>query len=193
MKEFKTSLDSFIGGWYIDEKICDGLIDFYNANIHKTFQGAIVKNNKAYIDNNKKERTQLPIDYMYNEGAISNYREQLQICLEKYIERYKEVKDLDRFNIVTDYNIQHYKLNQGFKVWHHERNTLSDSSRVLVFMTYLNNSDGGTNFKYQNLTTPCQKGLTLIWPTDWTHTHRGQVSKTQEKYIATGWYNYIQA
>lgn len=193
MKEFKISLDSFIGGWYIDEKICDGLIDFYNANIHKTFQGAIVKNNKAYIDNDKKECTQLPIDYMYNEGVISHYREQLQICLEKYIERYKEIKDLDRFNIVTDYNIQHYKSNQGFKVWHHERNANSNSNRVLVFMTYLNNSDGGTNFKYQNLTTPCEKGLTLIWPPDWTHTHRGQVSKTQEKYIATGWYNYVQA
>ena len=25
MKEFKTSLDSFIGGWYIDEKICDDI------------------------------------------------------------------------------------------------------------------------------------------------------------------------
>ena len=25
-------------------------------------------------------------------------------------------------------------------------------------------------FKYQNLTTPAKKGLTLIWPVYWTHT-----------------------
>jgi len=32
---------------------------------------------------------------------------------------------------------------------------------------------------------------TVIWPADFTHTHRGIVSKTQEKYIATGWYNLV--
>ena len=46
------------------------------------------------------------------------------------------------------------------------------------------------NFKYQKLTTPAEKGLTLIWPTDFTHTHRGQISDTHEKYIITGWFGY---
>ena len=36
-------------------------------------------------------------------------------------------------------------------------------------MTYLNDvPDGGTHFKYQELTAPAKKGLTLIWPTDFT-------------------------
>ena len=57
-------------------------------------------------------------------------------------------------------------------------------------MTYLNNvPDGGTEFLYQKITTPAKKGLTLIWPSDWTHTHRGQISNEHEKYIATGWYS----
>lgn len=193
MKEFKTSLDSFIGGWYIDEKICDDLIDYYNLNKKKTKKGSIIRNNKSLIDTDKKDCTQISIDYMYNSDVIAKYRKQLQICLENYVERYSEVKDLDKFNVLTNYNIQHYKPNQGFKIWHHERNTSINANRVLVFMTYLNNTDGGTEFKYQKLTTPCKKGLTLIWPTDWTHTHRGQISKKQEKYIVTGWYDYIQA
>ena len=58
-------------------------------------------------------------------------------------------------------------------------------------MTYLNSvEDGGTEFKYQNLITPAKKGLTLIWPAQWTHTHRGQISGTKEKYIVTGWFNF---
>ena len=57
-------------------------------------------------------------------------------------------------------------------------------------MTYLNDvDDGGTEFLYQNLITPAEKGLTLIWPAGFTHTHRGVVSQTKTKYIATGWYS----
>ena len=52
--------------------------------------------------------------------------------------------------------------------------------------------DGGTFFKYQNLKIPAKKGLTLIWPSEWTHTHKGEVSSTKEKIIITGWYNFIE-
>jgi hypothetical protein len=54
----------------------------------------------------------------------------------------------------------------------------------------LNNvDDGGTQFFHQGLTIKAEKGLTLIWPADWTFVHRGQVSNTKEKWIITGWYN----
>ena len=57
-------------------------------------------------------------------------------------------------------------------------------------MTYLNNvKNGGTEFINQKIITEAEKGLTLFWPSDWTHTHRGVVSK-QDKYILTGWLNY---
>jgi hypothetical protein len=59
-------------------------------------------------------------------------------------------------------------------------------------MTYLNTvENGGTEFMYQKLKTPAKKGLTLIWPTDFTHTHRGVINKDKEKYVATGWCSYI--
>ena len=58
-------------------------------------------------------------------------------------------------------------------------------------MTFLNDltDEGGTEFLYQDLKVEPKKGLTLIWPSYWTHTHRGVISKTQEKYIVTGWYS----
>ena len=69
--------------------------------------------------------------------------------------------------------------------------TRSAIFRHLVFMTYLNTvDDGGTHFYYQKLKTKAKKGLTLIWSSAWTHTHRGIISKTKEKYILTGWYNF---
>ena len=52
--------------------------------------------------------------------------------------------------------------------------------------------EGGTHFKYQKLTTPAKKGLTLIWPTDFTHVHSGQITKEHEKYIITGWFGFLK-
>ena len=61
----------------------------------------------------------------------------------------------------------------------------------MVFMTYLNDVDnGGTEFYHQNLKVNAEKGLTLLWPSDWIHTHRGIITKKQNKFILTGWLNY---
>jgi hypothetical protein len=48
------------------------------------------------------------------------------------------------------------------------------ASRHLVFMTYLNDVDdeGGTEFFHQKLVVQPRKGLTLVWPADWTFMHR---------------------
>ena len=66
-------------------------------------------------------------------------------------------------------------------------------SRHLVFMTYLNDvkDDGQTEFYYQRLKIKPEKGLTLIWPADWTFTHRGIASNSEDKYIVTGWLNLV--
>ena len=60
-------------------------------------------------------------------------------------------------------------------------------------MTYLNDvTDAGeTEFYYQKIKVKPEKGLTLIWPSEWPWTHRGLTSKTQIKYIATGWFCYV--
>ena len=62
-------------------------------------------------------------------------------------------------------------------------------NRYLVFATYLNTVEdqGGTAFKYQDLTIKAEKGLTMIWPSDFPFTHRGVISPTEEKFIVTGW------
>ena len=102
-----------------------------------------------------------------------------------------EIEPLHWFYNIVKVGTIHYKKNQGYKTWHYENDGFQNrQKRVLVFMTYLNNvEDGGTEFHFQNTTTPAKKGLTLIWPAYFTHTHRGQISKTKEKYIITGWYS----
>ena len=125
----------------------------------------------------------------FNPG-IFEYRMHLQEILNLYVKEYPEVERLDKFN-VEDVNLQWYPGKGGFKTWHYERGTKGYMNRVLVFMTYLNDvENGGTHFKYQDITTPAIKGLTVIWPPDWTHTHKGQISD-DKKIIATGWFTLI--
>ena len=41
----------------------------------------------------------------------------------------------------------------------------------------------------KNNTQKCvEKGLTVIWPSEWTFTHRGIKAVKEDKYIITGWY-----
>jgi hypothetical protein len=57
-------------------------------------------------------------------------------------------------------------------------------------MIYLNDvEDGGTEFMKQKHTEKAEAGKLIIWPADWTHAHRGEVSTTKTKYILTGWFS----
>ena len=192
MKEYKLPLDSFIGGWFINKTVCDDLVKYFKDTPNKfKSKGYVFNYGKNMINKKVKDSLDLPISPKQLSSPFKNYRDKLQDCLEKYLSRYPESNELERFNINDDYNIQYYKPKGGFKKWHCERGGLLDVKRILVFMTFLNDApDGGTMFKYQKLTIPAKKGLTLIWPTDITHTHKGQISKTHEKYIITGWYSF---
>ena len=59
-------------------------------------------------------------------------------------------------------------------------------------MIYLNDvTEGGyTEFPTQNKLLQPRSGDMIIWPAYWTHPHRGIASKTQTKYIMTGWYSF---
>ncbi len=185
-KEYRTSKHNFLKGWYIPEKICDNLISYFHTHIEKAQPGRT-----AHVLNKKiKDSVDLRLGEYNKDSKIVEYRNVLQKILERYIKIFPELHKTDRFN-VEDLLIQKYPKKGGFKTWHYERSSKITSSRILVFMTYLNNvRNGGTCFKYQQLITPARKGLTLIWPCDFTHTHKGQISN-EEKIIITGWFKFI--
>ena len=192
MKKHKLPKDSFIGGYYINKKLCDYFITSFNNQRDRAGPGKInSKIGPREVDKNRKDSLDLEVPCDLFTGIVGEYRLELQKCLNEYIKTYPQLNDLARFNVKNNFNIQYYKPGGGFKKWHNERTNLNATNRILVFMTYLNDvDDGGTEFKYQKIITPAKKGLTLIWPTDWPFTHRGQISKTKEKYIITGWFNY---
>ena len=185
MKEFDIDYGSFIGGWYIPENICDNLINLFHSEKNDWIDGS--KLNKK-VDH--KKSTELAPSRSHSE--MENYIDYLYVILQLYKKRYPYSDKVDSYDIIEDIKIQHYKPGEGFYGWHTENDGYSSCrARHLVFMTYLNTLDNaGTEFFHQKITTPCQKGLTVIWPATWTHYHRGVTNHDSDKYIITGWMHF---
>jgi len=195
LKEFKISKNTFIGGWFIPKNICSNLIKYYKKNQNKVVDGEVVPHSTqiSQVKENIKSCRELGLMPNNYDNEVKRYRFYLQECLLRYIKKYPDANLSNcKYNITKPFNYQHYQPGQGYKQWHCERGSLQNGSRILVFMTYLNDvDDGGTIFNNFKLTTPALTGLTLIWPTDWPWTHKGQISKTKEKHIVTGWYDFV--
>jgi prolyl 4-hydroxylase len=189
LKEYILPKNSMIGGWYIPQAICDDFITIFKDNKDKQIPGVVGP--PLRVDPTKKVSTEVPIHPSYDHPTFVIYTSLIKNIVNLYEKKYPEVEEFSKFGMIEPCQIQHYKPEEGFKKWHFERESKAEN-RCLVFMTYLNDvPDAGTHFKYQDLTTPAEKGLTLIWPSDFTHTHKGQITKHHEKYILTGWLGFI--
>ena len=180
--------EEFIYQEYLyDLNICDDIINYFeNSNEkHKGLTRGIVKPEM-------KDSTDCDIER--NTLEYKNYFQQLQKVVYSYIKKFPRCNSSLPWSVLEHTQIQKYEPGQGYHTWHAERPgvTIPVLSRHLVFMTYLNDvtDGGGTEFYHQKLITKARKGLTLIWPSDWTFTHRSEVSPTQTKYIITGWFNH---
>ena len=109
-----------------------------------------------------------------------------------YRESYPSVDIIDPWNVCDVYNIQKYDPGDGYHALHCESCNSATVHRVMAWMIYLNTvtDEGGTYFSSYNKTLEAKEGRLVIWPAFFTHTHKGVVSKTQTKYIATGWHSY---
>ena len=190
MKEYKLPYESFVAGYMAPKRLCDDIVKYYKDNKEKRYVGTVAT---FEVVKDVKESTDIMIQPEDTFEPFGEYRHHLQKCIEEYQKKYTSIGMYARFNIAQPYLIQHYPKGGGFKIWHFENAGYPQIiKRKLVFMTYLNDApNAGTEFKYQKLTTPCKKGLTLIWPAEFTHTHRGVISKTHKKTIITGWFEFI--
>ena len=181
-----------IAMYQIPDSICDDVLDFYDKSPNKS--GGKATNADAEVAKSAKKSTDVTVrKNELDDPRISAYTDMLGELMQDYMKMFPSIGVGSwMLGINEDFNIQRYQPGEGFFDWHYERNPFPPGrDRVLVFMTYLNDAEeAGTHFMYQNLTTECKKGLTVIWPADWTYTHKGQISKEHEKTIITGWISY---
>jgi len=186
-------MENFIHTFQIqDTSICDELIEYHKNNIEfKNFGYTGSGPHGAKIDKSIKDSIDVVVPSNSKNTIIRKYfEEEIRKGLIEYTKKFNWC-DMP-LQIKEPMNIQYYPPGGGFKFWHYERSSYvyDEISRVLVYMTYLNDvENGGTEWLYQNFKTEAKKGLSVIWPAEWTHTHKGIISETNEKWITTGWLN----
>ena len=90
--------------------------------------------------------------------------------------------------------IQRYQPTQGYHVWHSEVTNHGNAGRVLVCLLYLNTVEEGgeTEFLYQKMRVPAVQGTLAMFPTTWTHLHRGNAPLKGNKYVINTWLEFVE-
>ena len=181
---------NFIGAWgYLDQQVCEDLIAYFESRQYCQRPGTA--GGRVNLDHkNSSDITVSPKDIFGNETPeFSIYFQHLYGCYCDYVNQWPFLKRSFPEIHIGAFNIQKYSLNQHFRRIHTERQSVGTLSRFMAFMTYLNDVESGgcTSFVNYGVDVKPVRGLTLIWPADWTHAHCGNQVIKGEKYIVTGW------
>ena len=175
----------------LSQKDCDFFINWFEKRTDLHERGTVDGN--LYETPDEKQDTEIYLNTSKNFSLIcSNY---LNYGIEEYKKKYPFINQVRTFNIHSAYKMQRYLPGEGYFTLHCENDGPDFTGErsemlILAWMIYLNDvTDGGyTEFPSQNTKFQPRRGDLLIWPAYFTHPHHGIVSKTQVKYILTGWY-----
>eukprot|EP00629_Pelagomonadales_sp_RCC1024_P006865 CAMPEP_0119287150 /NCGR_PEP_ID=MMETSP1329-20130426/35082_1 /TAXON_ID=114041 /ORGANISM="Genus nov. species nov., Strain RCC1024" /LENGTH=246 /DNA_ID=CAMNT_0007287907 /DNA_START=161 /DNA_END=898 /DNA_ORIENTATION=+ len=178
----------FVGSFMIeDETVADGIVELFNDRPQVRGMVSSAASGDPVVDTSVKDSLEMSIPPNDPSPAWRRYLLALRACMALYAEDYPYANAYGPYSLTSRTNVQLYPPSGGYKTYHTERTGKGEpeGSRHLVFMTYLNDvhDAGGTEFYHQELVVQPRKGLTLVWPADWTFTHRGVASPTEEKMI----------
>ena len=186
---------NFIGSWIMNPlSICDELISYFESNQNKQKKGVTLGGENLDVKNSidisiSPKEIKLPGNEVFEE-----YFNSLFSCYKDYVVQWPFLTEFAEDLQIGRFNLQRYQSGQHFQSTHTERSNLNTLHRLFAWMTYLNDVDikegGSTFFSHYDLEVQPKKGLTLIWPAEWTHAHRGNLLKADSKYIITGWMHF---
>ena len=185
----------------LSSELCEKFISTFNKSDDKR-QGLTMNDDPHEAQESSKKSTDITFNPSFkNHPQWGELLKTMIHLLKQQIKQYqKEYFYIEEENtllanpenlvIFPYFNMQHYKPREGFYKWHCERSCSKTSQRILTWMFFLNNvTDGGTRFYYQNHTESAEQGKIVIFSSDYIHAHKGEISKTKDKYILTGWVN----
>ena len=180
----------FIGSWYLEPlDVCYEIISYFELNVDKQIRGR-TDGGLNHLIKKSVDITILPNEIKLPENGIFEiYFQALFDCYKDYLLQWPHLTSFANKVEIGSFNIQRYQAGEHFQQIHSERSSLATLHRIFAWMTYLNDvNDGGTtSFSHYDLEIQPSKGLTLIWPAEWTHAHKGNILHSGSKYIITGW------
>ena len=191
----QNSNPNFIGSWVIDPlSICDELINYFESNQNKQKKGVTLGGGNLDVKNSIDITISPKEIKLHGNEVFETYVNKLFSCYKDYVIQWPFLTTFAEDLQIGRFNLQRYQSGQHYQAIHTERSSLGTHHRVFAWMTYLNDVDinegGSTFFSHYDLKIQPKKGLTLIWPAEWTHAHKGNLLHADSKYIITGWMHF---
>ena len=107
----------------------------------------------------------------------------------KYSKKFPEVAYLSR-SVLDECRFKLFRPGKHFVHWHADHIPTSPT-RVLGLMIYLSDHQCGTEF-FNGDVVRSKQGRLIMWPSSFTHTHRGQkCPENKNRYLFSGYYRYL--
>ena len=172
----------------LSPEICNKIIDLYEKIASDQPHSLYVGSDQLPSGKMFREDFALSLEQVDDELA-SKVFESLRYVATQYEEKFDILKE-SRYNTMR-LKMQKTPIGGGYHKWHCEKNEPQSSNRFIVWAIYLNTVDEGgeTEFLYQNRRIKAQQGTAMLFPSQYTHIHRGNPPISNEKYILTGWFH----
>ena len=182
--------EDFIGFYEnkFPNKLCNALIELFNEIENEQSPFFQIKNSPARNDFSVNLS-----HFLIGDRFTSKCNELVHNSFHHYADHYPILKTCSVFN--PSLKLQKTVPGGGYHQWHCEHAYFTndlDKDRLLAWMVYLNDDyEGGeTEFNHLSKRVKPKKGTLLMWPTGFTHSHRGGMVVSGKKYILTGWIYY---
>ncbi len=184
------------------ETVADGVMSFFDRRTDLQQRGIAFSDESVGLNSPAKISTDISLVAIDHSDPESFALSQVIIRgvkagLKKYLEErplFKNCLPQESLFVNPIFNIQRYSPNEGFKKWHCDWTISNEATepikRVLAWILYCNNvTSAGTEFYWQNHHEEAERGKLIIFPAGLSHIHKGRISKSESKTIATGWIN----
>ena len=184
----------------LEKNFCDNLIEKFENAENKQPGCVGGRREKSRVNKSVKNTLDLLItidkdwkneDMILCESLKNGIKQYIYKITEKLDIKYSDIGIFSKPYKINDigYQIQKYEYNKGFFNYHNDFvYSQKDGVRVITFIWYLNDVEEGgeTEFINGRLIKP-KKGSLLLFPSDWTYMHKGNMPLSSDKYICTGW------
>ena len=185
--------DNFIKTYDVfDEEWCDNVIKRFEENdsIGATHRRHDEIRRDHQLEMNSALKTENTSMDLRNTEIASEFFDKLRGCIADYYDEFNLSQVLGS-SYFKNALVQRSRADdfESYSTWHCEAGTTESEDRVLTYLLYLNDDfEGGeTEFMFQKHREKPKKGTLVLFPSYFTHVHRGGMIMSGTKYIITGW------
>lgn len=194
-QNYSFEIKDFIGVFnnFMPKEYCKNIINVVEKNIE--FGYGRNRKQEENLNSIEKDDTSLFLSseqmQVDKRIAFDFIQEFWKTAYSLYSEKYSVLKNSGGHSIYY-LKLQKTLPGQGYHTWHYESSAREVCQRLLTFILYLNDVEEGgeTEFLYLGKRIKPTTGTLILWPTSFTHTHRGNPPLNEIKYILTGWIEF---